>query len=154
MTQQTDRIERQIHIKAKRSRVWRALTNAQELSQWFKVDFANDAQFAVGRKLAARNAYPGYEHMKFDIWIETMEAEHTFAWRWHPFPVDQSIDYSKEPTTLVEFKLQDTDDGTLLKVVESGFDGIPASRRAEAYRMHQGGWEEQLQNVARHSTAS
>ena len=38
----------------------------------------------------------------------------------------------------------------LLKVVESGFDKLPASRRAEAFRMNSGGWEGQMRNIAKY----
>lgn len=69
--------------------------------------------------------------------------------QWHPFPVDESFDYSKEPMTLVEFELEATKTGTLLKVTESGFNEITASRRAEAFKMHKSGWEEQLKNIGK-----
>jgi hypothetical protein len=64
--------------------------------------------------------------------------------------VDVTVDYSSEPTTLVEFKLSEVDSGTLLRVIESGFDQIPASRRAEAFRMNTGGWEEQMLNIEKY----
>ena len=51
------------------------------------------------------------------------------------------------------FELADAPGGTLLKLVESGFDAIPAARRAEAFRMNSGGWDAQMQNIARHVAA-
>jgi hypothetical protein len=38
----------------------------------------------------------------------------------------------------------------LLRVIESGFDRIPAARRAEAFRMNSGGWEEQMVNIEKY----
>jgi hypothetical protein len=38
----------------------------------------------------------------------------------------------------------------LLRVVESGFDKIPSHRRAEAFRMNDGGWSAQMRNIAQH----
>lgn len=73
--------------------------------------------------------------------------------RWHPYAVDPSVDYSKEPTTLVVFELKDVEGGTLLRVVESGFDNIPASRRLEAFRMNSGGWDGQMDNIEKHVSA-
>ena len=70
-----------------------------------------------------------------------------FAYAWHPFPVDRTFDYSKEEPTLVEFFLEQIASGTLVKVRESGFSEITASRRAEALKMHSGGWEAQLRNI-------
>jgi hypothetical protein len=61
--------------------------------------------------------------------------------------VDPKVDYSNEPTTLVTFELEETAEGTLLRLVESGFDAIPAHRRTEAFRMNSSGWDEQMKNI-------
>ena len=79
-----------------------------------------------------------------------MQPQQRLSFYWHPYAVDSRVDYSKEEPTLVEFDLQEIDGGVLLKVVESGFDKVPAHRRAEAFRMNSGGWEEQVRNIARH----
>ena len=92
----------------------------------------------------------GHEGMKFDITVDRMEPERLFSFRWHPYAVDAKVDYSNEPTTLIVFELKDVPEGTLLTVVESGFDGIPAARRAEAFRMNEQGWAMQLKNIERH----
>ena len=76
-----------------------------------------------------------------------MEPERLFSFHWHPYAVDPAFDYSKEPSTLVEFRLEESAGGTLLHVTESGFDALPASRRDEAFRMNSGGWTEQLKNI-------
>ena len=147
-TTSSDRIEKQILLRAPKSRVWRALTDADEFGAWFLVKL--EQGFAVGRRVTGKITYPGYEHMTFEVTVERMDAERLFALRWHPYAVDPTVDYSKEPTTLIEFRLEEAADGTLLTVVESGFDGIPAERRAEAYRMNAQGWAEQLENIQRH----
>ncbi len=85
-----------------------------------------------------------------EIAIERMDPARFFSYRWHPYAVDPGVDYSKEPTTLVEFELRDVPEGTLLTVVESGFDRIPLARRAEALRMNDRGWAEQMNNVQKH----
>lgn len=152
MNTSTDRIERQIVIHAPRAKVWKALTTAEEFGKWFGV--ALDGQsFAARQRTLGRVTYPGYEHIEFEVFIERMEPEQHFAWRWHPFAVDPNRDYSHEPTTLVSFDLQEIEGGTLLKVVESGFDQIPPDRRLEAFRMNSGGWEEQTLNIQKYVTA-
>ena len=143
-----DRIEKKIVLRASRARVWRALTDAREFGSWFRVKL--DGGFAAGRRVTGRVTYPGYEHLAFEATVETMEAERLFSFRWHPYAVDPKVDYSAEPTTLVEFHLAEADGGTLLTVVESGFDRIPAGRRDEAFRMNDGGWAQQMENVRRH----
>ena len=59
-----------------------------------------------------------------------------------------SIDYSAEPMTLVEFRLTESASGTTITIIESGFDHLPASRRAEAWRMNEGGWNGQGKKLA------
>lgn len=144
----SDRVEKQILLRAPKSRVWRALTDADEFGAWFRVKL--ECGFAVGRRVIGKVTYPGYEHVTFEVTVERMDAERLFAFRWHPYAVDSKSDYSKESTTLVEFRLEEVADGTLLTVVESGFDRIPAERRAEAYRMNTQGWAEQMENIQRH----
>ncbi len=141
----SDRIEEQVVLRAPRARVWRALTNADELGAWFGVNIAG-ATIAAGAHVVGNITFPGYEHVRFDAKIEEMVPESRFAWRWHPHAIDPSVDYSVEPRTLVTFTLEDgPDGGTLLRVVETGFDSIPAARRASAFAGNSGGWRGQLQ---------
>jgi uncharacterized protein YndB with AHSA1/START domain len=149
MDPSTDRIEREILLKAPRSRVWRALSDAEEFGDWFGVALKGKA-FAPGERVAGHITYPGYEHLVFDVLIEHMDPERLLSFHWHPYAVDPSVDYSQEPTTLVVFELEEVEGGTLLSVVESGFDSIPPSRRLEAFRMNSGGWDEQMKNIAKH----
>jgi uncharacterized protein YndB with AHSA1/START domain len=149
MSQRTsDWIEKQVLLKVPRSRVWRALTDAQEFGTWFRVKL--EGEFAVGKSIRGRITYPGYEHLTMEVTVERIDPEKLFSFRWHPYAVDPKIDYSTEPTTLVEFRLGEASGGTKLMVVESGFDRIPAGRRDEAFRMNAGGWEEQLENIRSH----
>jgi len=147
-----DRIERSIHIAAPRARVWRALSDAAEFGRWFGVDLQGQ-RFAPGQRVRGPITAEGYRHVHFDVVVERMEPEQLLSWRWHPYAVDPEVDYSAEPPTLVTFTLQDAGGGTLLTVVESGFDKVPPERRFEAFRMNDGGWQAQLENVARHAAA-
>lgn len=145
----TDQIQRSIEIQAPRSRVWRALTDANEFGTWFRAKL--DGAFVAGKSVSGHITYPGFEHLKFEADIERMEPEHTFSLRWHPYAIDPEVDYSGEPQTLVEFHLEDTERGTRLTVTESGFDRLPSHRRDEAFRMNDGGWAEQLENIRKHA---
>jgi uncharacterized protein YndB with AHSA1/START domain len=143
---QTDRIEKETLIRAPRAKVWRALTDSRQFGQWFKAEI--DDPFVAGQPARGRITHPGYEHLKMELFIERIEPESYFSYRWHPYAVDPQTDYSQEPTTLVEFELEEVPEGTRLRVAESGFDQIPLARRAEAFRMNSRGWEGQLRNVA------
>lgn len=144
----TDRIEKVVTIRAPRSRVWRAITDANQFATWFEVRL--DGAFVEGHTVRGQIASAGYEHLKVEFQIQTIEPERYFAYRWHPYPSDPQVDYSAEPTTLVEFTLEETTDGTVVTIVESGFDRIPLARRAEAFRMHGEGWVGQAKNLARY----
>jgi uncharacterized protein YndB with AHSA1/START domain len=144
----TDRIEKTILLRAPRARVWRALTDPDEFGSWFRVRL--ECGFAVGRSTTGNITHPGYEHVRFEATVERMDDGRLFSFRWHPYAVDPRIDYSQEPTTLVEFRLTDHPEGTMLSVVESGFDGIPPHRRRDAFLRNSEGWVAQLESLGRH----
>jgi uncharacterized protein YndB with AHSA1/START domain len=146
-----NRIEKQIELNAPVSRVWRALTDYREFGEWFRVKL--DRPFVAGQTSRGRITHPGYEHVQWEAVVVRMEPETLFSFTWHPYAVDTNVDYARETPTLVEFRLQRTASGTLLRLTESGFDQIPAGRRPEAFRMNDGGWTEQMKNIAKHVAA-
>jgi len=148
MNTSTDRIERKILLKASLARVWQALSTPREFGDWFGVAFESTA-FIPGQCARGRITYPGYEHLIFEAWVERVEPQRLLSFRWHPNAVD-SNDYSGEPTTLVEFSLQPVEDGTLLTLVESGFDQVPPERRLTAFRSNSEGWDEQMKNIEKY----
>jgi uncharacterized protein YndB with AHSA1/START domain len=144
----TDRIEKTVTLRAPRSRVWRAITRAEEFGEWFRVKL--EGAFAEGATMRGHITHPGYEHLTMEMFVDRIEPERYFAYRWHPYAIEPEGDYSREPTTLVEFTLDEANGGTVLTIVESGFDRIPVARRAEAFRMNEGGWTEQIKNIERY----
>jgi uncharacterized protein YndB with AHSA1/START domain len=151
----TDRIEREIFLKAPRTKVWRALSNAQEFGKWFGMALEGQS-FEPGKTVLGTitEAGCGHKDLTLEMVIDKIEPEQLLSYRWHPYCVDPAVDYTKEPMTLVTFELSDADGGTLLKVVESGFDALPAERVAEAYRMNNAGWDGQLKNIEKYVTAA
>jgi uncharacterized protein YndB with AHSA1/START domain len=145
-------IEKQIELKAPVSRVWRALTDHNEFGEWFRVKLENP--FVPGQVSRGRILYPGYEHVTWEATVKKMEPEKLFSFTWHPYAVDPKQDYSSEPATLVEFKLEPKGSGTLLTLTESGFDALPKDRAFEAFRSNEGGWTEQMKNIERHVSAA
>jgi uncharacterized protein YndB with AHSA1/START domain len=143
-----DRIEKRIELKAPVARVWRALTDHEEFGSWFKVKL--DGPFVPGKPSTGRITYPGYEHLKWEVKVQEMVPEERFSFLWPPYGVDPHRDYSQEPWTLVEFRLEKTPGGTLLRLSESGFAKLPPDRRDEAFRMNEGGWTEQMGNIGKH----
>lgn len=157
----TSRIEKKTLLRAPLARVWKALTDAREFGAWFGVVL--DEPFVVGKTL--RGTIVGttvdaevaelqkpFVGLPFEILIDELVPERRFAFRWHPFAVERDVDYSSEPTTLVVFTLEETPEGVALTLVESGFEHIPLARRARAFTANEGGWEKQLELVARYVT--
>ena len=144
----SNRIEKTIELKAPVSRVWRALTDHREFGEWFNVKL--DGPFVPGKVSSGRITYPGYEHLTFELVTQKIEPERLFAFSWHPYAIDPNVDYSKEPSTLVEFRLEPKDESTVLHLTESGFEAIPEGRRFEAFRKNDEGWTEQMSNIKKY----
>jgi len=148
----TDRIAKEVELNVPLARVWRALTDHREFGEWFRVKL--DQPFVVGKISRGQITYPGYEHFQWEAQVQTIDSGKRFAFSWHPYAINPAIDYSNEPSTLVEFSLEKTANGTLLRVTESGFDAIPAGRRDEAFHMNESGWGMQMKNIERYLTHS
>jgi uncharacterized protein YndB with AHSA1/START domain len=148
---ETDRIERSIHIKAPRSRVWRSISNAEEYGNWFGANLKGKT-FQVGQRVQGPFVIKGHEHVGFDIIVERIEPESLMSYRWHPRTDDS--DYSKEQRTLVTFTLKEVEGGTLLTVTETGFDKVPPARRMEAFRGNSRGWDFQLKRIDEYASTN
>ena len=144
----TDRIEKKVTLRAPRSRVWRAIASAEEFGLWFGMKL--EGGFEAGKAIFGKITHPGYEHLKVEMQIDRIEPERYFVYRWHPYAIDPNVDYSSEPMTLVEFRLDEEKGNTILTMTESGFEKIPLARRAVAFRMNSGGWDQQAINIERH----
>lgn len=143
----TDRIEKRVAISAPLDRVWEAISQPEQFAAWFGLDAAG-ARFEAGQPAEMKlSSPPEYAGMPFTIDVVSVEAGRYFAFRWHPYAVDQGVDYSGEPTTLVEFLLEQDGEGTLLLLTESGFNALPEQRRATAFEMNDHGWGIQVQRI-------
>ena len=144
-----DRIEKSIQLMASVERVWRALTDHEEFGEWFRVKL--DGPFVVGDVSRGQITYPGYEHMAWEAEVQAMDPERLFSFTWCPYGGDPDVDYSDEPKTLVEFRLEPTPDGTRLVISESGFAALPDEpRRVDALRRNTQGWTGQVKNITAH----
>ena len=150
MTQATETnvIEKEIVLRAPRSRVWRAIADAEQFGEWFGMKF--DGAFKPGQEMSGKFTNPKYAHITLYMTIVDIDPETLFSYRWHPGALDTTVDYSQEATTLIEFRLSDADGGTKLTVIESGFDELPEWRRAEAFKMNSGGWTSQVENIRKY----
>lgn len=155
----TDRIEKKVLLRAPRERVWRAISDAKQFGTWFGVEF--DGPFVAGAAMKGRmtptkvdpevaKMQEPYAGRAFDCTIDRIEPMNLFSFRWHPFAIEPDVDYSKEPSTLVVFELEEAAGGTQLTITESGFDKIPLERRAKAFAANEGGWTHQAELIAKY----
>jgi uncharacterized protein YndB with AHSA1/START domain len=155
----TDRIEKRVVLNAPLERVWRAISDARAFGTWFGVQF--DGAFAPHTRLTGRIAptqvdpevaelQQPYAGIACEFHIERIEPMRLLSFRWHPGAVDPKVDYSREPTTLVEFRLEPAAEGTRLTIIESGFDGISLERRAKVFAGNEAGWTHQLRLIAKY----
>lgn len=143
-----DSIEKVVELAAPVARVWQALTDHREFGEWFRVRLDNP--FEVGKTTTGRITYPGHEDVKWISTTEAMEHERLFAFSWPPSAVDPETEYAADAKVSVEFRLEPTERGTRLTIVESGFLQFPESKRLEVLRSNVEGWEIQAKNVAAH----
>jgi len=159
MNQSTDRIEKEIVLRAPQERVWRAISDVVRFGDWFGMEL--DGAFVPGARLSGRlkptTVDPGVAEMQrkhagipVSFFVERVEPMTLLSYRWHPFALDPQADYSNEPMTLVTFTLEPVDGGTRLRVVESGFDSIPLERRADSFEANSEGWAVQMQLVQKY----
>ena len=146
----SDFIEKLVDLAAPIDRVWQAIADPAQFGAWFGV--AIETPLVAGAPAHGFITAKGYEHVRWAVEVVAIEPPHRFAFTWHPYAIDPAIDYSGETPTLVEFLLAETADGTRLTLRESGFDAVPAHRRAEAMRMNDRGWAVQAENVRAHVT--
>jgi len=149
---QLSRVERKTPIRAPRSRVWRALIAIPEFCEWFRARTA-EAAFQPGARVRFVSTHEGYENAEFFVDIVEMVPEQRFSWRWHPGVPLPGEDLSAEPMTLVEFVLEDAEGGTLVTVIESGFDRLFAGRQARVFKENENGWQYQMAALDRYFSA-
>ena len=149
------KIERAITLRAPRSRVWKAITSRDDFANWFGVKIKGESGFAPGARLEMTSIHEGDGYgTVFFMLIDRIEPEHLISWRWHPGMPELDVDYSKEPMTLVEFKLDEVEGGTRVTVIESGFDQFSLARREKVYGDNSQGWAFQMESLAKYVAES
>jgi uncharacterized protein YndB with AHSA1/START domain len=152
MLKELSRIDRAVEINAPVERVWRALTDAAEISRWFEVTI--EGEYAQGRDVWMTSQHPDYAGMRFRVRVTEMTPPRRLVWRWHPGAVDPNVDYSREPETTVTFSLEPAAGGTRLSVAETGFDEISLERRAKVVADNTQGWNDVIAAIQKHVEAS
>ncbi len=140
----SDRIEREITIAAPVERVWAGLTAPEHVGQWFGSGKPTQIDLRPGGVMVLDHGENGV----FPTLIEETNPPRYFSYRWaSAYPGEPA---TEDNSTLVEFTLDPDQDGTRLRLVESGFAtlDIPEDRRAQASQeSHSDGWTEALKGL-------
>jgi uncharacterized protein YndB with AHSA1/START domain len=159
MPTDSDRIQKRVVLRAPVPRVWSAISDSSKFGAWFGARF--DGPFVAGKQARGKvvpttadaevaKTQEAYAGAPFELTVDRIEPMKLFSFRWHPFAVEKEVDYSQEPTTLVTFELSEVPGGTELVITETGFDAIPAARRAKAFEMNEQGWEGQRKLIEKY----
>jgi uncharacterized protein YndB with AHSA1/START domain len=135
-----DRIERTVTLTRAPGQVWQALTTSEGLSGWF----GERASIDLRPGGAATVTFAG--GMTVDMRIERVEEPRLFAYTWR-LP---NLSEDDPRRTYVEFTLDPVGDGTLLRIVGTGFAQLPLDTRRETYDSHREGWARELAELVEH----
>jgi uncharacterized protein YndB with AHSA1/START domain len=129
-------IEKTIQLTSSPQRVWRAITEADEITAWFPETIQWDQQ------IGSEGWFGWANHGQYAMRIEQFEPPTFMAWRWARQP-DKPL--AETDTTLVEWTLTPREDGgTTLHLKETGF------KSEEARSDNDGGWDAELGEMIVH----
>lgn len=139
-----DIIEREITVAGPIDTVWKALTVADQLAEWFgdsaELDLRPGGAFKVG--------WSGYDNVAEGV-VELVEYPTTFSYRWEAGATEDGTVW----TTRVTFTLEETDGMTTVKVLESGFSELPDELYSRSLEENSSGWTAELADLQRHLEA-
>jgi len=124
----SDLIDCDIHhailIRVAPERVYDAFTNAKEMDAWFTAGATIDPR--AGGAIQFRWVDWGPDHITDKDGGPVLEARHPerFVFQWHP----DSLEYA----TTVEIDFESVDQGTVVRLKESGYQNTPSGRQALA----------------------
>jgi uncharacterized protein YndB with AHSA1/START domain len=138
-----DEVRRELVIKAPRDRVWRALTEADQLTRWFP-DKAAEVDLRPGG-----NAVLEWDEAKAEAVVDVVEPPGRLVFRWRPEGLGR-------PFTTVSFTLEELGDGdsTRVRLVESGFASLPDQIETQSQKGNDEGWAHELQELKEYLEAA
>jgi uncharacterized protein YndB with AHSA1/START domain len=132
-----DRIEREITIRAPRERVFNAIIDPQKIVAWFPETV--EGEFKEGEQ----PVFGFGEYGRHSVYVVKIQPVDYVAYRWVPSLDATSgvVDVLSQPNTLVEFHLTVDGATTIVKLTETGFDGLPADIGKKMVTENASGWE-------------
>jgi len=136
-------VSRTVHVRAPRDLVWSALTTAEGLARWFAESARLDAP-----RIGAVGTLHWHDFGDYAFVVMAVLDRELFEFRWAK---DPGVDVGADNATSVRFVLMDDADGTVVTVVESGFDTLAGDdeARRELLRGNGEGWNHELDELVR-----
>lgn len=131
-------IERSIWIDASRERVWEAITDPQQVAQWFAPGMTfKTSGTGVGSRMYIEDPETGGE-MYVQI-LEVYDPPSRLATRSQATP--------PEPSFVTRYQLDSVNGGTQLTLSFSGYEALPEEVRQPMIDENSTGFELMLQNI-------
>lgn len=126
-----------------RARVWEALTEPNQLLQWFPTKRAEIDLRPGGDALLE------WDEAKAEAVVDVVEPPACFVFRWRPEGLGR-------PFTTVSFTLDELEDGasTRVRLVESGFASLPDQIETQSQKGNDEGWAHELQELKEYLEAA
>ena len=129
-------VERSIWIDAPREQVWQAVTEPDQIAQWFlPVTLGAQMQRHDDGRLSVLLGPMAVDVAR----LEALEPPHRVTSRALPDGLLATI-----------YTLEEADGGTQLTVTMSGIDALPADARRDRLQMSGDAWDQTLQNLKAH----
>ena len=129
-----EKIEKRVLINAPVSKVWKALTDKNELKEWMQAPTTFEP--VIGKEFM-------YKHEKTENWdgniyckVMEVEVNKKLSFTWS----SQMI----EAETLVTILISEVDGKTELSLIHTGWEKVPAEIRSQMIDGHNNGWEERI----------
>lgn len=129
-----DVIEREITVKASKERVYRAISDPEQIITWFPDTV--EGSLEVG----GRATFDFGESGKAQTCVVAANPFEYFAFRWYT-GTETVDDVLAAPNTLIEFHIESIGEGTKVTVRESGFASLPAEVAESSFSDNSSGWE-------------
>lgn len=129
-------IQRNLWLKAPPERVWRAITEPEQIQKWFSptIPWAV-SKFEVGGLIYA----VGYESQAGTI--DVIDPPREFTYHWDSLPPEPPY------RSVMSYRLEEENGGTRLRFSESGFEALPGDLGAKRAKQNNAGWKMGLANL-------
>lgn len=138
-------VERSVWVAASRERVWRAVTEPEQLSQWYAPGSPWEIPAlqvgATATFYLTPNAYNDMNPETLLATIEVVDPPRQFTLRWEP------DSHYPAMTLVTSFILEAENDGTRVTITEAGYEALPEDIRQQRVDETDEGYGMSMENL-------